>query len=232
MSEGMHHYEDWDAAYVLGALAPSERREYEAHLRTCEHCSASVAELAAMPPLLSRVPAEEALRLLDDPVPDVAPVPDVLPGLLTAVRRTRRRRRVGIAVGAAAAAAVVAGALLIPPALLPPTPAVEVALAATVPSPLSAEVELFAEPWGTRIDMTCWYSSEYRSGDDGPWEYELTVTDTSGRERFVSSWEAGLGEVVHTTGTIDVAAEDIALLEVRSARTGDVLLRGEPPRGP
>ena len=26
----------WDGAYVLGALSPADRREYEAHLRVCE----------------------------------------------------------------------------------------------------------------------------------------------------------------------------------------------------
>ena len=25
-------YREWDAAYVLGALAPAERRDFEAHL--------------------------------------------------------------------------------------------------------------------------------------------------------------------------------------------------------
>ena len=35
------HYADWDSAYVLGALEPAERREYEAHLERCERCRAA-----------------------------------------------------------------------------------------------------------------------------------------------------------------------------------------------
>ena len=28
-------FADWDAAYVLGALSPAERREFETHLASC-----------------------------------------------------------------------------------------------------------------------------------------------------------------------------------------------------
>ena len=47
-------YTQWDASYVLGALTPSDRSEYEAHLEECDRCRASLAELASMPGLLSR----------------------------------------------------------------------------------------------------------------------------------------------------------------------------------
>ena len=36
-------FADWDSAYVIGALSPAERREYEEHLETCETCRRSVA---------------------------------------------------------------------------------------------------------------------------------------------------------------------------------------------
>ena len=29
-------FAEWDSAYVLGALSPAERREYEEHLETCD----------------------------------------------------------------------------------------------------------------------------------------------------------------------------------------------------
>lgn len=54
----------WDAAYVLGALSPADRRAFEEHLRDCERCGAAVGELAGMPGLLGSVPRERALSLL------------------------------------------------------------------------------------------------------------------------------------------------------------------------
>ena len=39
-------FAQWDAAYVLGALSPAERREFEEHLASCPSCQAAVSELA------------------------------------------------------------------------------------------------------------------------------------------------------------------------------------------
>ncbi len=50
-----HVYADWDAAYVLGALSSTERREYEQHLVDCVSCQRALSEVAAMPGLLSKV---------------------------------------------------------------------------------------------------------------------------------------------------------------------------------
>ena len=38
----------YDAAYVLGALSPADRREFEAHLQGCPACASAVSELAGM----------------------------------------------------------------------------------------------------------------------------------------------------------------------------------------
>ena len=91
MNPDHSRFADWDSAYVLGALSPADRREYEEHLETCEVCRRSVAELAPMPGLLARLPAERAEALLDEPaVGASAPRPD----LLDAVRREGRRRSI------------------------------------------------------------------------------------------------------------------------------------------
>ena len=44
-----------DGAYVLGSLSPSERQQFERHLRVCVDCARSVQELAGLPGLLTRV---------------------------------------------------------------------------------------------------------------------------------------------------------------------------------
>ena len=62
-----------DAAYVLGALSPAERLEFERHLESCDECAHSVRALAGMPGLLDLADA----RVLEDPPVDT-PLPTTL----------------------------------------------------------------------------------------------------------------------------------------------------------
>jgi anti-sigma factor RsiW len=47
------------AVYVLGALSPSERRAFHAHIRVCAECHADVVSLASLPGLLGRLTVED-----------------------------------------------------------------------------------------------------------------------------------------------------------------------------
>ena len=79
-----------DGAYVLGALSPAERLEFERHLPGCDECTRSVRELAGLPGLLGRVDASDLEdHLVDEPVPET-----LLPALAREVRRTRFRRSI------------------------------------------------------------------------------------------------------------------------------------------
>jgi hypothetical protein len=108
-------YADWDAAYVLGALSVSERREYEEHLAGCSACRGAVAELAGMPGLLAQLPAGEVLAMDhggalgdgDADLLDLEPPASLMPALPTRVTRPGRRR--WLAPLAAAAAALLIG---------------------------------------------------------------------------------------------------------------------------
>ncbi|MBC7443355.1 MAG: zf-HC2 domain-containing protein, partial [Ramlibacter sp.] len=116
-------YADWDGAYVLGALSPADRRDYERHLNDCVACSQAVAHLVGLPGLLAQVPLDQALQL-DQPVDsrvDAAPSATLLPRLVQAARAHTRRARL------LAAGAVVAGAPV--PAYPPPPPPGGAALA-------------------------------------------------------------------------------------------------------
>ena len=75
-----------DAAYVLGALSPADRRAYEDHLRGCAECQVSVQRLAGLPGLLALTSAE-AVEGEGQPIPDT-----LLPGLIKRVQAERRRR--------------------------------------------------------------------------------------------------------------------------------------------
>ncbi|NYG07328.1 hypothetical protein BJ986_001815 [Phycicoccus badiiscoriae] len=100
-------YADWDAAYVLGALAVAERREYEEHLAGCPVCRAAVAELAGLPGLLAQLPPGEVLAM-DHDVLDLELPASLMPALPSQPVRTARRAWL-VPLTAAAAALLIGG---------------------------------------------------------------------------------------------------------------------------
>lgn len=217
-------YRDWDAAYLLGSLAPAERREFEQHLAGCADCTASVAELAALPGLLAKVPANEVES------PEEVPQ-DLLPRLVAAARGHRARARAltaGLALASAAAAVAIA---LVLPGLLPGQSGERVAeltLSQVVPSPLSAEVRLVAHDWGTSVEMTCTYAGAYGGSDVAAATYGLYLTDASGGTTQLATWTATPGRTVEPSGTTSLALDEIRSVDVRAIGSGAVLLEGSP----
>lgn len=228
-------YADWDGAYVLGALPPAERAEYERHLAVCDECRSGLAELLPLPGLLRRVDASEREALLagatlDEPPADLGPrllaaarAESATPAVVPLWRRTRTRVAVGIAAAAAVAAAVVVPLALRDDAAPPAT--ASVTLRQTVPSPLSATVALTRTDWGTRIDMTCFYAGE--KGSEPSRDYGLFVIDRAGDAHEVSSWWAGPGEEAQTTGSTELAVDDLRSVQVRAADGTTVLLSAD-----
>lgn len=225
-------YAEWDAAYVLGALTPAERRQFEEHLATCPTCRTVIAESAVLPGLLGALPAADATALLAETPGSALPEPghppaDLLPRLLARVQRRQRVRRwalVGVpggVVGLAAAATVVG---LVLPATLnqAPEPTVTTALQQTQPGPITASVELTSMDWGTKISMDC----TYRAGVAGSYagHYALYVVDRSGAATEVSSWAASPGDTGHTSGSTATQVSQMARIELRDLATGDTLL--------
>lgn len=221
MTATVDPYRQWDAAYVLGALSATERLEFEQHLASCQECSAAVAELAGVPGLLAKVPESEVGA--DWPV-----APDLLPPLARAVHRHRIRSRL-LAVGTAAIAAAAAAVLVI---VLPlgqsdstAPVAREATLSQVVASPLHADVQLFSLDWGTKIDMTCRYSAASDSGYPAPAvDYAMYVTDDGGHSSQVATWGAAPGSTVTLSAATSLPVDAIRSVDVRSVRTGRVLL--------
>ena len=224
-------FADWDAAYVLGALPPADRRAYEEHLADCPACSAALSDLAGIPGLLSTLKHDEALGLLDEEEPDA---PNLLPSLVRKVNRRRHLRRWSAA-GAVLAAAIIAAVIaFVTPALFtgPVTASVATSLQQVGPqSPtsneLSADVTLTPKKWGTSIDMVCWwkeYAETTPSAQAKRWGYGLWVIARDGTTDRVSTWTAGPGDVVRTTDSTSIPVKDITRIELRTLATGKVLL--------
>lgn len=216
---------DWDAAYVLGALSPADRRAYEDHLTECDECRRAVAELAPTAGLLSRVPAERA-RAMDDTPAD--PPPGLRDGLLDRARRRRRRRIVWTL---AAAGALVLGGVAVPVTIAATAPQGTVyALADLAGTPIEASVRLTDVAWGTRIDLVCRYSGDVLDAPEGGWPYALAVVDEDGATTTLSTWRAAPGSTTNLSAGTDLAVGDIGAVEIRTVDGEDVLMRYDARR--
>ena len=221
-----------DGSYVLGALAPGERQEFEDHLSGCPQCARAVQELAGMPGLLARVDPE-TLESPEIPMPDT-----LLPALVRQARRVEHRRTVTTALLSAAAVTVVAAGLVAtgvigdgnPPGAVPRS-AVSSSAAPTagrdmipvVAGPVRASVGFVTVPWGTRLDLTCTYDAAYQEGGRPPGSYVLVVRTRDGRTEQVGAWRA-LPGTMRLSAATDASRGDIASVEVRTA-TGSPVLR-------
>jgi anti-sigma factor RsiW len=224
-----------DAAYILGALSPADRREFEDHLTVCAACASSVSELAGLPGLMSRASIDQ-LTAEPETLPET-----LLPSLARAVRRERGRRR--LAVGAAAAAAaclITVGAVAITRPDSPARPLVtaststpsgtatlsgtaNLTLTAVVPSPVTASARLVDMAWGTRIDLTCAYRTKaYYPASGIP--YAMVVIDRNGAAEQVATWKALPNRELAVMGASSRARRDIAAVEIRTLQ-GQTILR-------
>jgi hypothetical protein len=205
-------YAQWDAAYVLGALSPQERREYEQHLAGCERCREAVAELAGMPAVLSELPSARAVALLPAPEESSPPGAGVV-ALASAARRDRRRRRVWQVAASVALVGLggLGGAVLSGAGAPAPDGAADttqVVLAPVAGSQVSADLTLTPSTWGTQMEWSCDYPSD--PGAPAPTDvvtYELVVVGADGERSVVGTW-TGDG-TAHARGLLASSAIDI-----------------------
>ncbi len=220
-------YLQWDAAYVLGALSSSERREFEQHLTGCRICQRAVSELAGMPGLLAQASPEDAVALtgaveeLDDLPPEFGPT------LISRARRTRRQRLL-LTVGSIAAALVLiaggVGFLFSRGIIGTPSP-YRVAFSSVVPSGITAVVDVTPGRSETGLRVECQYAAMPASSTGGPYgEYAIWVRDRSGNESEVKSWAAKPNKVMRPGGTAPIATWRLDQVEIREASTGEILL--------
>ncbi|MGH3335273.1 MAG: anti-sigma factor family protein [Nocardioides sp.] len=221
------------AAYVIGALSPAERLEFERHLGECDDCTRAIRELAGIPGLLGRVEPS----VLEHPVADGS-VPDtLLPSLSRRVRDVRRRRAI-IAAGVAAAAM----AVLVPVAVSQvgagdrprpevPVPSSEPPAVAAEPMapvgdvPLEASVTLESVTWGTRLGLTSTYDRNSMDRRLPPsMDYTLCVRTWDGRLEKVGSWKSVSGMEMQISGATAARREEISWVLVR-APDGRVVLK-------
>lgn len=231
MTGPLDPYREWDAAYLLGALSPDERREYEAHLSGCARCSAEVASLAGLSGILAVVSPDKAMQL-SAPAPSEPGPPDLMPRLAAKVDRLRRRARRRTVALVAVAAAVAAAVVWVIPDIGNDEPEVagrDVSMVRVGPArPLRASAHLVSEPWGTKIEASCSYDLVQPSPGGSAqrsFEYAMYVTGRTGTPVKVATWMAIPGATATAYGTVTMPMDQISKVDIRSVRTGTVLLQ-------
>lgn len=212
-------YSTYDAAYLLGALSPEERDEYEQHLLSCPDCRASLGRITGVPGLLAHVPVD-SLHDFDRPE---APSESLLPGLLREVDRRRRRRWHAVAGGLAATAclAVVLVLGLGPrPAAAPLAGVSTSSVVRAAAGPVTASAQLTQHVWGTHISLHCMYK-ENPTYPSGP--YRLVVIDHLGTVEQVATWTVVPDKEAVVDGSTSLTSEQIATLQVRTETNAVVL---------
>lgn len=208
---GTDRYADWDAAYVLGALAPEQRHTFEEHLAGCPACRAAVGELAAMPGLLAQVSVAEALAL-DGDAPAPAPV-------------AARPRRWWLTAAAAVVLLVVGGGLGFGLRVLtgPDQPS-RLAFAAVVPTTITAVVDVVPEGSGTDLRVECQYGDP-TTDPYADTRYAIWVIDKAGRATEVKPWTVKPDKVMHPSGRTTLSRSQLSAVEIRAVGSGATVLR-------
>jgi anti-sigma factor RsiW len=226
-----HDYATWDAAYVLGSLSPADRREFEAHLSVCPLCTQAVAEISGMPALLSKLDSETVTAIAADQTAEPPMAPNLLPSLLSTVRRRRGRTRLMAWSASAAAAAVLAIGVFVGVAGHSPTSAPPRAGVSALPSALpmaqigtkalESTVSFSSQHWGTVIDLRCVCLAPVYAHHD---RLAMVVVSRDGTHTQLATWVADPGHTATPGGSISTPVDQIAAVQVVSADNGKVLL--------
>lgn len=223
-------YATWDAAYVLGSLASSERHEFENHLAGCDRCRAAVAELSGMPALLAMLDFDD-VRALDEEQPEPPLRPEVLESVLDKVGRRRRRSRWVTTGAVGLAAALLAVGLVI--GIRPETVGLHggtqqetaqmLEMNKVSQTPINASIAMSSYGWGTRIDMACTYGDWGNRGAP-PQNLGMVVVGRDGSSSEIATWLGLSGATALPSANTPLPMEEIAAVQLVSSPDGKVLL--------
>ncbi len=222
-------YAMWDAAYVLGSLSATERREFEAHMAYCPACRDAVADLSGVPALLSQLGRAEVAAINESGPASVTREmsPELLPSLLATVRWRRRRTRVVTWVASAAAAVVLGIGVLVGVQGYSSTAPQQVTassqpMAQVGTTLLASTVQLSSQHWGTSINLRCVCLAPLNAHHD---TLAMVVVGRDGSQTRLATWVAEPGHTATPAGSISTPVDQIAAVQVVAADSGQVLLQ-------
>ena len=215
----------WDAAYVLGALSPVERREYEEHLAGCPACQAAVSELAGLPGLLAQVPPEDAALLAAAPgaeVLDDGPPPDLLariagaagPALAADPHRSSGRRPLWCWSWPGSRT---------PWDCCPSGPRAAASRVRVRPADRAdRRVDVVPVEDGTKIEVQCVYGESNEPSPGGGYgnaDYTIYVVDRDGNATEIKGWKVKPNRTMTPDGPPGLKVRQIEAVEIRYAPT-------------
>lgn len=192
-------------SYLLGALAPGERREVDAHLTACPRCREELSSYAALPGLLGRLDLEEVAGTT------LLPPPSLLPTILAAVEREREVGRRKLLHWRAAAAGLVAAAAVtgILAVTGRPDSAPDRPLVAAAGVVSSGTVSLRSRPWGTELRLRL-HDLPAAAG------YTAYAVDSRGRRISVARWGPTPQRAADVPGAVPLPPAALASLVVET----------------
>jgi anti-sigma-K factor RskA len=219
-----------DGAYVLGALAPAERAEYEQHVSSCSACREAVASIAVLPGLLRRLAPLQTQETLPTSIDRLPKLVQNL-GVIRAKQRNRQRWQIfgSALVAAGMVLAIALGVMSLRPATTQqpeamPTATGPVMIAMTqvvTETAVTAEIALHETRGGVEVTMHCAYplSNDHKK----PYTFRLFALGTDGMAEQLGSWMAGPGDDVIISGMSRYHLVDLVRIELR-AKDGTTVL--------
>jgi Putative zinc-finger len=212
-------------AYLLGALDPADRSEFEDHITDCPVCKAELLRLAPLPGLLQRMSPEEFEAIeAEDETPDwlpdlpvevalAEPLPEEFAEPAGRPRRPGWLRRRGLALAAAAAVILLAlGGFAMFETADSDSPVVASPVtwsAVDSATGVKGRVELIRRGWGTEVRL---------SMDDVPAGRKLChmlVYSRDGNKEIAGQWSAGTYRSIRSApGSTSIQLADIERIEI------------------
>ena len=154
--------------------------------------------------------------------------PNLLPSLMTEVRRRRRRVRMVTWTAGAAAAVLLAVGLFVGvwpqhPTSTPPQASVSaLSMDQVGTKALASTLSLSSQQWGTYIDLNCVCLAPVTAHHD---RLAMVVVGRDGTHTQLATWIADPGHTAKLAGSTSTPVDQISQVQMVSADNGQVLLQ-------